>query len=536
MAGAAVVITALVVVAFTVGPSRGHGLSSDVATQPVPKIASAGGPAAPPARICGDKSVLDGPAREPSGTQTVPAGDNSSFEFSSPDTTYWFAPGIHTLGPGQYASIIPGDNDTYLGAPGAVINGETTENGKTYHNGSAFGGSAEHVTISHLTVENFGTWGGDQQEGTVNHDSGSFWKVDHTTISGNAGAGVMLGSHDTLSYDCLKGNQQYGFSAYSGSGSVIGLLLDHNEIIDNDTYNYEVVDQGCGCSGGGKFWNVINAVVTNNWVVDNKSVGLWADTDNAGFLFKGNYIQGSQGVGLQYEISYNANIEDNTFTGNGIGYGELGGGFPVSAIYLSESGSDSRVDTDYKNKLLISHNNFSDNWSGIILWENSNRFCGSPDNTSTGYCTMVDPKAASLRTCGDARTIARNPYLSACRWRTQNVLVEQNSFSFDPAAIGKSCTVKNGCGYNGIFSEYGSDPYWSPYKGNMIPDDITYHQDNRFTANDYAGPWCFMGWEQGTSVNWSQWVSTKGSDAGKPGTAFAQDSQSTHTGPSRQCT
>jgi hypothetical protein len=533
-----VVITALVVVAFTVGPGHGHGhgLSSDLTAQSVPKIGSAGGPATPPARICGDKAVLDGPVREPAGARTVPAGDNSSVEFSVPGATYWFAPGIHTLGPGQYASIVPGDNDAYIGAPGAVLDGEMVDNGKTYHNSSAFDGTAEHVTISHLTIENFGTWGGGQQEGTVNHDSGAFWKIDHTTISGNAGAGVMLGSHDTLSYDCLKGNQQYGFSAYSGNGSVTDLFVDHNEIANNDTYNYEVVDQGCGCSGGGKFWNVINAVVTNNWVVGNKSVGLWADTDNAGFLFKGNYIQDSQGVGLQYEISYNGAIEDNTFTGNGIGYGALNGGFPVGAIYLSESGSDSRVDTAYKDKFLIAHNNFSDNWSGVILWENSNRFCASPDNTSSGYCTMVDPKVATLRTCGDATVVARTPYLSDCRWKTQNVLVEYNSFSFNPAAIGKSCTVENGCGYNGIFSEYGSDPSWSPYRGNLVPDHITYDQDNHFTANSYKGPWCFMGWEQGTSISWSQWVSARGSGAGGPGTAFGQDSRSTHSGATWKCT
>ena len=91
--------------------------------------------------------------------------------------------------------------------------------------------------IEYLTIRNFGTWGGDQQEGVVNHDSGAYWTVTHSTISGNAGAGVMLGSHDTLSWNCLQNNQQYGFSAYSSSGKVVDLVLDHNEIVGNDTYN-----------------------------------------------------------------------------------------------------------------------------------------------------------------------------------------------------------------------------------------------------------------------------------------------------------
>ena len=47
--------------------------------------------------------------------------------------------------------------------------------------------------------------------------------------------------------------------------------------------------------------------------------------------------------GLIYEISYNAKISGNIFIRNGIGTGPKNRGFPTSAIYISESGSDSRV-------------------------------------------------------------------------------------------------------------------------------------------------------------------------------------------------
>ena len=65
----------------------------------------------------------------------------------------------------------------------------------------------------------------------VNHDSGPYWTISHSTITGNAGAGVMLGSHDTLTWNCLQDNQQYGFNAYSNNGEITDLVLDHNEII-----------------------------------------------------------------------------------------------------------------------------------------------------------------------------------------------------------------------------------------------------------------------------------------------------------------
>src|SRR5207248_672838 len=59
----------------------------------------ASAPSSPPARICDNPSVLDGPASAPAGAITVPAGDNENFNFSR-SATYWFAPGTHTMGSG----------------------------------------------------------------------------------------------------------------------------------------------------------------------------------------------------------------------------------------------------------------------------------------------------------------------------------------------------------------------------------------------------------------------------------------------------
>jgi hypothetical protein len=407
----AVAVAVVVVVGLAACTSSVHTIKS-VAVQLHSPTATATGPhapATPPAKVCGSNAILDGPATAPNGAITVPAGDNAGFNFRVPGSTYWFAPGIHTLGDGEYANIDPASHDTYIGAPGAILDGE-------HKNNSAFDDTSDHVLIEYLTVRNFGTWGGDQQEGVVNHDSGPYWTISHDTIIDNAGAGVMLGSDDKLTWNCLQDNQQYGFNAYSNSGEITNLVLDHNEIIGNDTYNYEVKEEGCGCSGGGKFWNVVNAAVTNNWVVNNQSVGLWADTDNAGFEFVGNFIQNNQEIGLQYEISYNAIIEYNTFKQNGVSGGPANDGFPTSAIYISESGSDSRVNSNYRTQpFRIEHNDFIDNWGGVILWENSNRFCGSPDNSSTGYCTMVDPKV-TLSTCSTPSLVKVQPYVSDCRW------------------------------------------------------------------------------------------------------------------------
>lgn len=455
------------------------------------------GPASPPVRVCGNNAILGrGPTAAPAGAVTVPAGDDAGFDWGQPRTVYWFAPGVHTLGPGEHAQITPGVGSTYIGAPGAIVDGRHT-------NLYAFGGHASDVTITYLTVEDFGTNGGDHNQGVVNAESGDGWTVDHSTLIDNAGAGVMLGSDNTLSYDCLKDNQQYGFDAFSLAGPA-NLILDHNEIVGNDTYNWESHDPGCGCSGGGKFWIVDGAVITDNWVHGNRSVGLWADTDNRGFEIKGNYIADNYADGLIYEISYNALIEDNTFVRNGLVAGPLNRGFPTSAIYISESGSDSRVPGKFGNAFLITTNTFIDNWSGVILWENSDRFCDSPANTSTGVCTLVDPKVVTVQSC-NPRNLVGQPYYGNCRWKTQNVLVDHNVFDLNPADIGPSCTPVNECGFQGIFSEYGSYPSWSPYQGTAVEEHITFDQNNRFAANVYNGPWEFMAYERLNVVTWQSW-------------------------------
>jgi nitrous oxidase accessory protein NosD len=468
-----------------------------------PATRSAAALASQHVRVCGNKALLGaGPTTPPAGAIRVSAGNNVRVNFGRSHATYWFAPGVHTFGPGQYSQIRPGAGSTYVGAPGAILDGKR----KNYY---AFADSAPNVTISYLTIQHFGTWGGNFDQGVVNIDSAPGWTIDHTTIRYNAGAGVMLGSHDTLSYDCLANNQQYGFNAYSPSGPV-GLVLDHNDISGNDTYNWEAHKSGCGCTGGGKFWRVRGAVITSNWVHKNHGVGLWADTNNRGFDIENNYFQSNYDVGLFYEISYNALIKDNLFVRNAIGIGATNPGFPTPALYISESGSDSRVKTKFAASFQITGNMFINNWSGVILWENANRFCGSPDNSSTGVCTLVEPHVANMKTCGRSHLLkaarsAKPDYYDLCRWKTQNISLSGNLFRFQPSKISRSCSVAKGCGFIGLFSEFGTDPSWSPYRGKSVEYHITFGQHNRFSANTYQGPWRFMALEQGHIATWQSW-------------------------------
>ena len=460
----------------------------------------------PAHHVCGNPALLDGPSAPPPGAVVVQPGASLPAlvrQYPGGQTTFWLAPGTFTYGPGRYNQVIPFDGDTFIGAPGAVIDGEGV-------NHYAFGQHATNVTIEYLTVTGFGRPGDNNNEGVLNHDSASGWVITHDTVIDNGGAGVMLGTNDVLSQDCLSHNGQYGFSAYSPQG-VANLKVTDNEISGNDTYNWEAHDPGCGCAGGGKFWATNGAVVTGNYVHNNRDVGLWADTDNVGFNISDNVISDNYAQGIIYEISYNALIAHNTLSRNALGVGPTNADFPSAAIYISESGSDHRIGGPYGHGLDISDNLLVNNWSGVVLWESADRFCGSPDNTSTGSCTLVDRPAVSLATCNRAHLVNAHPkargidYFDTCRWKTQNVSITHNRFVLSPTAIGPNCTVSRSCGLQGLFSQYGTNPSWSPYRGETVEHDITTTQHNVFAKNTYSGPWHFMVHDQSQVVDFATW-------------------------------
>jgi hypothetical protein len=483
-------------------------------------------PSSPPVTVCGNSSLLTGPSSAPPGAVSVPAGDNSALFASTlgASETYWFAPGTHTLGSGEFAQIDAANNDTLVGGPGAILDGQDK-------NDFAIAGSGTNVTIEYLTIEDFTA---PQSQGAVNQNLSSGWVIENSTIENNPyGAGVMVDSNGVLNDDCLTRNGQYGFQTYSGSDSVpvTNLTITNNEISDNDTQNYDTDGTGtCGCTGGAKFWNDLGATVTGNYIHDNESVGLWMDTNNTGFNVSDNYFSHNWDVAIQYEISYNTSITDNTFVDNGWIAGPNNPG--TGAIEINNAGSDADVHSAYDTESVISGNVLTDNWGGVDIYEDSDRFCGTQsDNTSSDYCTLDDPSVYSVSSCtandSASATSGQNPdYYDNCRWKSQNISVTDNTFNFTPSNIGPNCTAAKGCGFIGLYSEWGTT---APYDGYAVPLSLVDKQNVTFSDNTYNGPFVFDSMYQGDTVSWAQW-SGGYTDPNSNAAIVAQDAGSTFNG------
>ena len=453
----------------------------------------------------------------------MPAGDNTAQmtgKTLAANTTYWFAPGTHTLGTGEYTQIQPGNNDTLVGAPGAILDGQ----GK---NNYAITGHSTGVTVEYLTIQNFST---PNNEGAVNHDSGANWTIEHNTIQdvGSStvnGAAIVGGDNLLVEFNCLYHNGQYGVNGVGqdhGSYTVVGMTITNNEFSDN-----AYAGDPCGCGGGMKLWDSEDTTITDNWVHDNGSIGIWADTDNNGTVIEGNYIANNWNSGVAEEISYNALVEDNTFVGNATSPSSEDGihnpGFPTGAIYVNASGGDSRVANGFGiTTLTISGNQFTDNWGGVVVYENGDRYCGSGGDS---FCTLVNPSVYTISSCR-ANISEKSPtdYFDNCQWKAQNVAVSDNVFRFTQADIPGCQLVSNSCGQNALFGTYGSGPYTGP----VMPLAISENQNNVFQDNAYVGPWSFVGFNQGDEITQQQW--THGFTDGSSHDQFSgQDSGSTFT-------
>lgn len=463
--------------------------------------------AAPPtavARVCAQPA--GGPTKAPAGAVTVdPAVVNDlavKTRSNPPNTTFWLRPGKHRLERHRYAQVEPKRGNTYLGAPGAVLDGGRT-------NKYAFGGTAEDVTVRHLTVQGFVA---PNNEGVVNHDMADGWVIEHAKIQYNSGAGLMAGARQRVRSSCLRNNGQYGMNAFKTGNTIRDLVVEGNEIVGNNTDDWERRKPNCGCTGGIKFWAVNGADVRGNWVHDNRGVGLWADNNNNDFRIEDNVLEANDGAALMYETSYNAVIRNNTIRRNnwveGRRAAERGDTFPYATVYLSEAGGEPRIRAR-TDKIEIYRNVLENNWSGITLWENADRFCNSPANTSTGECTLL---VRDTRRCARP-AIASAPLYADCRWKTQRVDIHSNRFVLDTSVV--PCTAP--CDRMAVLSNYGTYPNWSPYRGNRVAEAITRKQHNRWHDNVYLGPWTFVAHDPERVLDFGQWQ----------GTPYQQDAGST---------
>ena len=303
----------------------------------------------------------------------------------------------------QYGEISVGDDAYNLTSVSGSQSGYTIGVGSldsavVAHTPIYYADNSGDVTVSYLDIDN------DQHITTGTIYTGTGWTITHNNIhdgySNGPGYGVALygGDEGTFEYNCLSKMGDYGVNIFGSNNK-----FDYNEVYES---NYQP-DPGCGCSGGGKWWGTLNADILDNAFV-NESPGdglpIWLDNGNSGTLISGNYFDKTYGSAVHSETGFDLDVTNNLFLDNGWGDGVGGcGDNCLGAVNINQSGGFNVPGSRYENQIIVSGNQFINDWSGVSIWEAGGRTCedsgeGWPDDA--GYCSGGYPNSATTAAGG----------------------------------------------------------------------------------------------------------------------------------------
>ena len=165
---------------------------------------------------------------------------------------------------------------------------------------------ATGVVLKDIVVEKYASAA---QTGAI-QVNGANWVLENVTARDNHGGGATLGKGTLVTGGHFNHNGQVGIGAWKADGAkIVGA-----EVAYNNYANFERFWD----AGGLKITELTGFQVLNSYIHDNKAVGLWFDIDMKNVLVAGNVISQNDGVGISYEISFDATIRDNTVIRNGL--------------------------------------------------------------------------------------------------------------------------------------------------------------------------------------------------------------------------
>ena len=280
-----------------------------------------------------------------------------------------------------------------------------------------YGGDAGGVTVSYLDITHDIHYGA----GAV-ITTGAGWTITHnnihdgysdgrnipkagggyvaSTAGTGDGNGILGGDESTIEYNCLSRMGNNAMAGWFGADQI----FDYNEIYESSYQN----DPSCGCTASVKWWGSLNADIVDNAFVDDGIGGssdIWLDNGNAGTNISGNYFEKAYGNAIADETGFNINIARNLFRDGGWSAGNgCGSSNCVGAVNLNSSGGVNMPLSRYNNQMVVSGNQFVNNWGGVDIWESGLRNCESSGEgypVDAAYCSGGFPTTDTAAAGGD---------------------------------------------------------------------------------------------------------------------------------------
>lgn len=210
----------------------------------------------------------------------------------------------------------PKNDIVLLGAgPGStILDGTHTTNVLVSAPPPYGGNGATGVVIDGVTIQNYAGSDDTSANNTAQMYAWKGWVIRNCIVTGSRGWGISIPGA-TLSNCRVIGNRHGGVTAELGLQSTNATTVTGNEIAynntrrdnaDNDAAGLKIVELGS------------TLVITNNYVHDNYSTGLWLDIGVGTATISGNTVVHNSYHGIQWEISPGpAGIFNNVVNDNG---------------------------------------------------------------------------------------------------------------------------------------------------------------------------------------------------------------------------
>ena len=281
-----------------------------------------------------------------------------------------------------FAQVIPKEGNRYIGAPGAVLDGRQAEPVRVHRLRD------RDVTIKQPDRPELRSPRGTTTRAWSTTTPADGWTIEHSTIQDNSGAGADgRRPPDVVRGNCLREQRPVRLQRLQGRASVTGIVVEGNEIAGQQHRRLGAARDGLRLHRrrqvlGGR--TAPTSAATGCTTTAAPGCGPTPTTTTS--CIEGNYIEDNDGRGARSTRPATTRSSGTTrFAATDSVKGRAGQPRRHSRprrVYMSESGGDQRVRAR-TDKIEISGTCFTDNWSGMILWENADRFCrNSPANTS----------------------------------------------------------------------------------------------------------------------------------------------------------
>jgi parallel beta-helix repeat protein len=277
-------------------------------------------------------------------------------------TTFWLKAGTHVQ-----QTVYPKSGNTFIGAIGAIMDGQALKQYAFYSNNLA----QTNVTIQRIEIKNYKTTA--MWYGPIAGDNVTNWVVTDSLIHNNEQSGIRVGPGTgwQILRNVIYNNSKAGISGYKCHGAII----KDNEVYGNNASQTYLPSSSAG-EAGVKIFGSSNVLIENNNVHNNFGKGIWSDTNYPTMRITDNTVSNNRDFGIWHEIGFAAVITGNTVTGNG---------------FTATSGSLNRAGIGVTNSpnVEITGNIVTDNYMGISLmyWY-----------SATGGYPLSDPTYGSYET------------------------------------------------------------------------------------------------------------------------------------------